>query len=131
MGILSVILVILAIALIVLILLQHGKGADAGASFGGGASGTVFGAAGSASFLSRVTAILATLFFAVSLMMYVIAARQTQSAPSAKSKPAPSKTTDKAAEKKDVKTDKASTKTDAKKAEDKTPKKESLPAVPK
>ena len=50
-----------------LVLLQRGKGADAGAGFGAGASGTVFGARGSASFLSRTTAVLATLFFLSSL----------------------------------------------------------------
>lgn len=59
----------LAIALVVLILLQHGKGADAGAAFGAGASGTVFGARGSASFLSRTTAVLATFFFITSLTL--------------------------------------------------------------
>lgn len=52
-----------AIAIIVLVLLQHGKGADAGAAFGSGASGTVFGARGSATFLSRATAVLAAVFF--------------------------------------------------------------------
>ena len=51
-----------AIAVVVLVLLQQGKGADAGASFGGGASSTVFGSQGSATFLSRVTAILAAGF---------------------------------------------------------------------
>jgi len=50
-----------------LVLLQHGKGADMGAAFGSGSSGSVFGAAGSANFLSRTTAILAALFFASSL----------------------------------------------------------------
>ncbi len=55
---------ILAIVLLVSILLQHGKGADAGAGFGSGASGTVFGARGAANFLSRTTAIAALLFFA-------------------------------------------------------------------
>jgi preprotein translocase subunit SecG len=49
------------------VLLQHGKGADMGAAFGSGSSGTVFGAAGSANFLSRTTAILAAVFFATSL----------------------------------------------------------------
>jgi preprotein translocase subunit SecG len=49
------------------VLLQHGKGADMGAAFGSGASGTVFGAAGSANFLSRTTAILAAVFFVTSL----------------------------------------------------------------
>jgi len=59
--------VLLAAAIIGLVLLQRGKGADAGAGFGAGASGTVFGARGSGSFLSRTTAILATLFFLTSL----------------------------------------------------------------
>ena len=56
-----------ALAIIGLVLLQHGKGADMGAAFGGGASGSVFGATGSANFLSRATAILATVFFLTSM----------------------------------------------------------------
>jgi len=59
--------VLLAASIIGLVLLQRGKGADAGAGFGAGASGTVFGSRGSGSFLSRTTAILATLFFVTSL----------------------------------------------------------------
>ncbi len=59
----------LAVGVIGLVLMQHGKGADAGAAFGSGSSGTVFGAAGSANFLSRATALLATLFFLTSLGM--------------------------------------------------------------
>ena len=59
----------LAAGIVGLILLQQGKGADAGAAFGAGASGTVFGAKGSASFLSRATAILATAFFGTSLTL--------------------------------------------------------------
>jgi len=59
--------VLLAFGIIALVLLQRGKGAVAGAGFGAGASGTVFGARGSASFLSRTTAVLATLFFLSSL----------------------------------------------------------------
>jgi preprotein translocase subunit SecG len=59
--------ILLAFGIIALVLLQRGKGADAGAGFGAGASGTVFGARGSASFLSRTTAVLATLFFLSSL----------------------------------------------------------------
>jgi preprotein translocase subunit SecG len=59
--------VLLAIALCGLILLQHGKGADMGAAFGSGSSGSLFGASGSANFLSRSTAVLATLFFLTSL----------------------------------------------------------------
>lgn len=59
-----VIQIISAVAVIVLVLLQHGKGADAGATFGsGGGSGSLFGASGSANFLSRTTAIFATVFF--------------------------------------------------------------------
>ena len=58
---------LMALGLVVLVLLQQGKGADAGASFGAGASGTVFGSQGSATFLSRFTAILAAVFFATSL----------------------------------------------------------------
>jgi preprotein translocase subunit SecG len=58
---------IVAAAICGLVLLQHGKGADMGAAFGSGSSGSVFGAAGSANFLSRSTAVLAALFFASSL----------------------------------------------------------------
>lgn len=68
--------VLLAIGLIVLVLLQHGKGADAGAAFGSGASATVFGSRGSASFLSRATAVFATLFFANSLALAFIVSHQ-------------------------------------------------------
>ena len=59
--------VLIAIAIIGLVLLQHGKGADMGSGFGGGASGSLFGATGSANFLSRTTAVLAAVFFASSL----------------------------------------------------------------
>jgi preprotein translocase subunit SecG len=59
--------VLVAAALIGFVLLQHGKGADMGAAFGSGSSGSLFGAAGSANFLSRTTAILATVFFLSSL----------------------------------------------------------------
>ncbi len=62
-----VIHIILGLGIIGLIMMQQGKGADAGAGFGAGASGSVFGAQGSASFLSRMTAIFATLFFVTSL----------------------------------------------------------------
>jgi preprotein translocase subunit SecG len=67
--ILTVFHLFLAIGLIGLILIQHGRGADAGAAFGSGASATVFGAQGSGSFLSRATAILAALFFVTSIVM--------------------------------------------------------------
>ncbi len=68
-SILLVIQVLLSISLIVLILLQHGKGADAGAAFGSGASATIFGARGSGNFLSRSTTVLAILFFVVCLSL--------------------------------------------------------------
>ena len=55
--------IILAISLVVLILVQHGKGADAGAAFGSGASSTVFGAGGSATFLTKITTVIALSFF--------------------------------------------------------------------
>ena len=62
-----VIHVIAAVSIIGLVLLQHGKGADVGAAFGSGSSGSLFGAAGSANFLSRATSILAVVFFVSSL----------------------------------------------------------------
>lgn len=65
--------IILSIAIIGLILIQQGRGADAGASFGGGASQTVFGSKGSGSFLTRSTAFLVTLFFITSLTLAVFA----------------------------------------------------------
>jgi preprotein translocase subunit SecG len=61
--------VLIAVSIIGMVLLQQGRGADAGAGFGGGASNTLFGARGSASFLSRTTAILAVLFFSSSLIL--------------------------------------------------------------
>lgn len=61
--------VISAVAIIVLVLLQHGKGADMGAAFGGGASGSLFGATGSANFLSRSTAVASTIFFCSTLAL--------------------------------------------------------------
>lgn|SRR6185369_5700243 len=65
--------VIVALAVIGLVLLQHGKGADMGSGFGGGSSGSLFGASGSANFLSRATAVLATLFFLTSLALAYLA----------------------------------------------------------
>ncbi len=73
-NIILVVHVLIATGLIVLVLLQQGKGADAGAAFGSGASGTVFGSRGSASFLTRTTAVLATLFFITSLSLFTLAA---------------------------------------------------------
>ena len=64
--------VLVGIVLIGLVLVQHGKGADAGAAFGGGASSTVFGARGAATFLSRLTAWLVAIFFVTSLLLAYI-----------------------------------------------------------
>ncbi|WP_420992700.1 preprotein translocase subunit SecG [Cupriavidus sp. 30B13] len=61
--------VLSALGVIGLVLLQHGKGADVGAAFGSGASGSLFGATGSANFLSRTTAVLASLFFICTLSL--------------------------------------------------------------
>ncbi len=70
---------LIALGIIALVLLQRGKGADAGAAFGAGASGTVFGARGSGSFFSRATAVLATAFFASSLTLaYLSSQRPTE-----------------------------------------------------
>jgi len=68
--------VLISAAIIGLVLLQRGKGADAGAAFGSGASGTVFGARGSSNFLSRSTAVLATAFFLSSLGLAFLGTRQ-------------------------------------------------------
>jgi preprotein translocase subunit SecG len=64
-----VVQILSALGVVVLVLLQHGKGADMGAAFGSGTSGSLFGATGSANFLSRLTAGLATLFFACTLVL--------------------------------------------------------------
>ena len=77
-NILLVVHVLVAIGVIGLVLIQQGKGADAGAAFGGGASGTVFGSQGSASFLTRTTAILATVFFLTSLSLTYLATSQNK-----------------------------------------------------
>jgi preprotein translocase subunit SecG len=68
--------VIAALAIIGLVLLQHGKGADVGAAFGSGASGSLFGATGSANFLSRSTAVLAVVFFMTSLGLAHLATKK-------------------------------------------------------
>lgn len=70
--------VLIAAAIVGLVLIQRGKGADAGAGFGAGASGTVFGARGSASFLSRTTATLAALFIATNLALAYMGGRRTE-----------------------------------------------------
>ena len=72
--------VLVALSIIGLVLLQHGKGADMGSGCGGGASGSLFGATGSANFLSRATAVLATIFFALSLALAYLATHRTQEA---------------------------------------------------
>ena len=72
-NILLVFHVLISVSIVGLILLQQGKGADAGAAFGGGSSGTVFGSQGSGTFLSRTTAVLAALFFVTSLWLAYLA----------------------------------------------------------
>ena len=69
--------ILAAVGICGLVLLQHGKGADVGAAFGSGASGSVFGATGSANFLSRATAILALAFFLTSLGLSYVSSRST------------------------------------------------------
>jgi preprotein translocase subunit SecG len=104
-NVLIVLHVLVALAIIGLVLLQHGKGADMGSGFGGGASSSLFGATGSANFLSRTTAVLAAIFFILSLALAYVATRrpveegggviesirskQQQSKPAAEQKPAP------------------------------------------
>lgn len=68
--------ILAAVGVIGLVLVQHGKGADMGAAFGSGASGSLFGATGSANFLSRATAVLATVFFVTSLTLAYIASNK-------------------------------------------------------
>lgn len=78
-GIVLVVHVLVAVAMIGLIMLQQGKGAEMGASFGAGASQTVFGAAGAAGFLTKLTAGLAAVFFATSLGLAVYARKAAES----------------------------------------------------
>lgn len=70
--------VLAGLGVIGLVLLQHGKGADMGAAFGGGASGSLFGATGSANFMSRATGVLATIFFCTSLGLAYLASARPQ-----------------------------------------------------
>ena len=72
--------IVAAIGVIGLVLVQHGKGADMGAAFGSGASGSLFGATGSANFLSRATAVLATIFFVTSLSLAYLASSKPKTA---------------------------------------------------
>ncbi|MFB1489467.1 MULTISPECIES: preprotein translocase subunit SecG [unclassified Thiocapsa] len=76
--ILTIMQVFLSLGLIGLILIQHGKGADAGAAFGSGASATVFGSRGSGSFLTRTTAIMATVFFLTSIALAYYATKGSE-----------------------------------------------------
>lgn len=79
-SIVIIVHICLALAIVAFVLIQQGKGADAGASFGSGASQTVFGSKGSGNFLSRVTAILVTGFFITSLILAVYASNRAQKA---------------------------------------------------
>ena len=94
----------IALLIIGLVLLQRGKGADAGTGFGAGASGTVFGARGSATFFSRATGVLATLFFVTSLALAYLATQRVaptsllEGAPAQESAPQPQITTPPAAQ---------------------------------
>ena len=72
-SVVLVVHILAALGVIGLVLVQHGKGADMGAAFGSGASGSLFGATGSANFLSRTTAVLATVFFVTSLLRAYVA----------------------------------------------------------
>ncbi len=85
--------VVIALCIIGLVLLQQGKGADMGSGFGGGSSGSIFGATGSANFLSRTTAVLAAVFFATSLGLAYLATQKPRAPASVidavKPKPAP------------------------------------------
>jgi len=70
--------ILTAICLVCLVLMQHGKGADAGAAFGGGSSNTVFGGIGSLPFLIKVTALIAAIFFTTSVTLGVMVANQAK-----------------------------------------------------
>jgi len=100
--------VLVALAIIGLVLLQHGKGADMGSGFGGGASSSLFGATGSANFLSRATAALATVFFILSLALAYLASNRPHESGSivdripAREQPAPAKKDEPKAEKKEA-----------------------------
>ena len=76
--ILLIVQILIAVGLVAMVLLQQGRGADAGASFGGGSSGSLFGSRGPASFLSKLTAGLAALFFANSLALAYISSHSVE-----------------------------------------------------
>ena len=79
-SVLIVVQLVAALGVIILVLLQQGKGADMGAAFGSGSSGSIFGAAGSSNFLSRTTAVLATIFFLSTLGITFIGANKAKDA---------------------------------------------------
>ena len=81
MQLLNIFHVLIAIAMIALILVQRGAGATAGAAFGSGASGTVFGASGAGNFLTRSTSVAAILFFVISMSMAVMASNMSKAVP--------------------------------------------------
>ena len=81
--------VVIALGIIGLVLLQHGKGADMGSGFGGGASSSLFGATGSANFLSRATAVLATVFFLTSLGLAYLASERPRASGSVMERSSP------------------------------------------
>ena len=78
-NVLLIVQVILSISVIGLVLMQHGKGADAGAAFGNGSSSTVFGSKGSGNFLSKTTGILAALFFVVCMSLAYLGSHRNDS----------------------------------------------------
>ncbi len=85
---------VLAFILIVLVLLQHGKGADAGANFGGGSSQSVFGSGGSNNFMLKATSVIAALFFITSLTLAYLGAQQSKGYKSVTQAPAVVKMTE-------------------------------------
>ncbi len=84
--------ILVAISIIGLVLMQHGKGADMGAAFGSGASGSLFGATGSANFLSRTTGVLAAVFFVTSLTLAYIGSNKPKTTGSLMQEPVQSQT---------------------------------------
>lgn len=84
--------VVVAVGIIALVLLQHGKGADVGAAFGGGVSGSLFGSTGAANFLSRATGILALVFFLTSMGLTYLSVKKPDSRGVMADRPAPAQT---------------------------------------
>jgi preprotein translocase subunit SecG len=84
-SLITVVQIVAALAMIGLVLVQHGKGADMGASFGSGASGSLFGATGSANFLSRFTAVCATIFFVSTLALAYLSNHRSAGTPASTS----------------------------------------------